>query len=78
MRVIIAKDGKNITYQNITSIENQGDNLLLLSDTHIEIFLNGWLIAKTPSLKIEKRCLICVDEVFLDTRVEDKNENIQM
>lgn len=68
MRVIIAKDGKNITYENICSTHDYGDYLTLLSDTYVEITLNGWLLAKTSSCIIEKRCLICVDEVFLDTR----------
>lgn len=26
------------------------------------------IIAKSGSCRIEKRCLICVDDVFLDTR----------
>lgn len=70
MRVIIAKDGKNITYGNVTNIDDQEDELLLLSTDQVEIYLNGWLIAKASSCSIEKRCLICVDEVFLDTKVE--------
>ena len=70
MRVIIAKDGKNITYQHISSIEEQGEELLLLGLDYVEICLNGWMIAKAASCRIEKRCLICVDEVFLDTKVE--------
>lgn len=72
MRVIIAKNGKNITYEQVSSIEEQGEELLLsASDSdYIDIYLNGWLIAKAAICRIEKRCLICVDEVFLDTRVE--------
>lgn len=70
MRVIIAKDGNNITYENVSGVDDQGDDLLLLSPDFVEIHLNGWLIAKAASCRIEKRCLICVDEVFLDTRVE--------
>lgn len=70
MRVIIAKDGKNITYENVSHILDQEDEISLLSDSMVEIHLNGWLIAKAASCRIEKRCLICVDEAFLDTRVE--------
>lgn len=72
MRVIIAKDGKQITYEQVASIEEQGEELLLsASDSdYIDICLNGWIIAKAAICRIEKRCLICVDEVFLDTKVE--------
>ena len=68
MRVIIAKDGENITYENVSETRDHGDYLLLSSETCVEITLNGWLLAKTSCCIIEKRCLICVDEVFLDTR----------
>lgn len=70
MRVIIAKDGKNITYENVAMVDDQGEELILRSggDDFVEIHLNGWLIAKAVSCIVEKRCLICVDEVFLDTR----------
>lgn len=72
MRVIIAKDGKNITYEQVVSIEEQGEDLLLLASggDYVDICLNGWLVAKAACCRIEKRCLICVDEVFLDTKVE--------
>lgn len=68
MRIIIVKDGKNIAYENVSHVVDLGDDLSLLSEDMVEIQLNGWLIAKAASCKIEKRCLICVDEVFLDTR----------
>ena len=70
MRVIIAKDGKNITYDRVSNVLDQDKDLLLFSEDYVEITLNGWLIAKAASCIIEKRCLICVDEVFLDTREE--------
>ena len=70
MRVIIHKDGKNISYENVSHINDIDDDLLLSSTDYVEIHLNGWLIAKAASCIIEKkRCLLCVDEVFLDTRV---------
>lgn len=70
MRIIIDNDGKNITYEHVVSIKEQGIELLLIGSDYVDIYLNGWLIAKAPSCRIEKRCLICVDEVFLDTKVE--------
>lgn len=70
MRVIIAKDGKQITYENVATIDDRAKELTLISSDEepIYITLNGWLIAKAESCYIEKRCLVCVDEVFLDTR----------
>jgi hypothetical protein len=71
MRVIIANNGTNIIYDNIASIEDKENELLLLSSPdYIKVTLNGWLIAKTASCRIDKRWLTCVDDVFLDTRVE--------
>ena len=71
MRVIIAKDGKNITYENVANIDDQGEELVLRSgNDYVELTLNGWLLGKAISCIIEKRCLICADEVFLDTREE--------
>lgn len=69
MRLIICKDGKQITYENMARIVNREDSILLVGDL-VEIHLNGWLIAKASTVEIEKRCLIAVDEVFLDTRIE--------
>lgn len=74
MRVIIANNGTNITYEHVSSVDDIKDGELILysSDPEhsIHITLNGWLIAKVANCRIEKRCLVCVDEVFLDTRVE--------
>lgn len=74
MRVIIAKDGKNITYEHVSSVDDTKDGELILysfdPEHSIHITLNGWLIAKVANCRIDKRCLVCVDEVFLDTRVE--------
>lgn len=72
MRVIIANKGTNITYERIATIDDRGDELILLSSDEgpIHITFNGWLIATAESCSIAKRCLVCVDEVFLDTRVE--------
>lgn len=72
MRVIIANKGTNITYERVASIDDKGEELILLSsnEDYICITFNGWLIAKTSSCRVEKRCLVCVDDVFLDTRVE--------
>ena len=72
MRVIIANNGTNITYERVSKIKDEGEKLILLGsdEDHINITFNGWLIAKTLVCTIEKRCLVCVDEVFLDTRVE--------
>ena len=72
MRVIIANNGTNITYEHIANIDDRDNELRLFGsvDDPIHITLNGWLIAKASSCLIDKRCLTCVDEVFLDTRVE--------
>ncbi len=72
MRVIIANKGTNITYERVSSIDDKGEELILLGseEDYICITFNGWLIAKTLRCRVEKRCLVCVDEVFLDTRVE--------
>lgn len=71
MRVIIANKGTNITYEKVATINDQGEELVLSSgDDYIAITFNGWLIAKVEKCRVEKRCLACVDEVFLDTRVE--------
>ena len=72
MRVIIANKGTNITYEHIACISDKGEELLLLGseDDYIRITFNGWLIAKTLRCRVNKKCLVCVDEVFLDTRVE--------
>jgi hypothetical protein len=73
MRVIIANNGTNITYEHINRMYEQDGELILLGsdeDNKIHITLNGWLIAKALTCTIDKRCLTCVDEVFLDTRVE--------
>lgn len=75
MRVIIANNGNNITYENVSNVDDRGDELILVSNAlndndYVKIHLNGWLIAKAASCRIEKRCLTCVDEVFLDTIVE--------
>ena len=70
MRVIIANNGTNITYEKVTNISDEGKELILFGsdEEYICITLNGWLIAKVISCVVEKRCLCCVDEVFLDTR----------
>lgn len=72
MRVIIANNGTNITYEHVASIYDEGEELILFGseEDYISITFNGWLIAKTLRCRVEKRCLVCVDEVFLDTRVE--------
>jgi hypothetical protein len=72
MRVIIAHKGTNITYEHIASISDKDEELLLIGseDDYIRIIFNGWLIAKVLRCRVEKRCLVSVDEVFLDTRVE--------
>ena len=70
MRVIIAKDGKQITYEHVSDIDDRGEEIVLFSPDYVQILLNGWLIARSPSCIIEKRCLLCVDEIFLDTKVE--------
>lgn len=66
MKVIIAKDGHNITYDNVSSVKDYDDRYVLTSTGDVEITLNGWLIARASTCVIEKRCLICVDNVFLD------------
>lgn len=70
MRVIITNNGTNFTYEHIANIDDRNNELRLFGsiDDPIHITLNGWLIAKTSSCLIDKRCLTCVDEVFLDTR----------
>lgn len=72
MRVIIANNGTNITYEKVATIDDQGDELVLLASggDYVNITLNGWQIAKAASCRVNKRCLLCVDDVFLDTRVE--------
>lgn len=72
MRVIIANNGTNISYERVATIDDRGEVLILSSSDEelLHITLNGWLIAKASSCLIDKRCLTCVDEVFLDTRVE--------
>lgn len=69
MRLIICNGERQITYENIAKIVNREDNILLVGDL-VEIHINGWMIAKASTVEIEKRCLIAVDEVFLDTRIE--------
>ena len=72
MRVIIANNGTNITYEKVATIDDQGEEIVLLGSggDYVHVTLNGWLIAKTASCRVDKRCLVSVDEVFLDTRVE--------
>lgn len=72
MRVIIANNGTNITYERVATIDDRGEDLILISSDEdpIRITFNGWSIAKAESCTINKRWLLCVDEVFLDTRVE--------
>ena len=72
MRVIIVNNGTNITYEHIANIDDRANELRLFGsvDDPIHITLNGWLIAKAASCRVDKRYLTCVDDVFLDTRVE--------
>ena len=71
MRVIIANNSTNITYEHIATINDSDEDLILKSSAEDSIYItfNGWLIAKVAGCIIPKRCLECVDEVFLDTRV---------
>lgn len=72
MRVIIANKGTNITYERVATIDDRGEELILISSDKnpICITFNGWSIARAKSCRINKKWLVCVDEVFLDTRVE--------
>lgn len=67
MRLIICNGDNQITYENIARIVNRDDNILLVGDL---VDTYKWMIAKASTVEIEKRCLIAVDEVFLDTRIE--------
>ena len=69
MRIIICNGNNQITYENIARIVNRGDHITLVGDL-IEIHINGWMMAEASTVEIDKRCLIAVEEVFLDTRIE--------
>lgn len=72
MRVIIANNGTNITYERVATVDDRGEDLILISSVEVPICItfNGWSIATVESCTINKRWLLCVDDVFLDTSVE--------
>lgn len=74
MRIIVSFNGGGLTinFENITSILNECDRIVLNGGA-INIVVNGFDICNVAQLIIMKSWLLDTDEVYFDTRIEEVN-----
>lgn len=72
MRIIVSFYGGGLTinFEDITTISNDGDRLILHGGD-IRIVVNASDICVTSLIIISKSWLLTADEVYLDTRIEE-------
>lgn len=73
MRIIIKYRDLCIYYVGMSEILNHPDNIVLTG--HTTILIGGLAICETDSpITIKKEWLLCVDEVYLDTMIEEAKD----
>ena len=71
MRIVIKfYEGLTINFEGMITITDERDYITLHGGS-VHVVVNGLLICTSSLLIIKKNWLICADEVYLDTRIEE-------